>query len=363
MALSGTKLYCLQNGQALPANEALYSSEADLQQLIAENPQLLLPDPQDGEKRLYLVARELPLRDMPDGAFCYALDHLFLDQDGVPVLVEVKRSSDTRIRREVVGQMLDYAARMSLLDASELKALAPDTARIPDELWPLAGENLKAGQMKLIFAADSIPDSLALLIDFLDRSMEKLEVYGVELRQYLAPGGCTLVSASVVGGAASFEKRLLRPATLWDAESVAAQLREYGNAQAASLVAALTDFIAGVGLHAEYARGSRFGLVRAMKNGRKVFSITSWEKSGLGLRTVIELSFPALVSQTAGQLDEQTLGALLLRFPAASAAELAQYVFGSTRFPYIDLRLLENPAHMAHFQAAIRKIVATIPDV
>ena len=27
-----------------------------------------------------------------------------------PTLVEVKRSSDTRIRREVVGQMLDYAA-------------------------------------------------------------------------------------------------------------------------------------------------------------------------------------------------------------------------------------------------------------
>ena len=29
---------------------------------------------------------------------------------GVPTLVEVKRQSDTRLRREVVGQMLDYAA-------------------------------------------------------------------------------------------------------------------------------------------------------------------------------------------------------------------------------------------------------------
>jgi hypothetical protein len=28
----------------------------------------------------------------------------------VPTLVEVKRRADTRIRREVVGQMLDYAA-------------------------------------------------------------------------------------------------------------------------------------------------------------------------------------------------------------------------------------------------------------
>jgi hypothetical protein len=31
-----------------------------------------------------------------------------LDQDAVPTLVEVKRSSDTRIRREVMGQMSDY---------------------------------------------------------------------------------------------------------------------------------------------------------------------------------------------------------------------------------------------------------------
>jgi hypothetical protein len=35
---------------------------------------------------------------------------MFLDQDAIPTLVEVKRSSDTRIRREVIGQMLDYAA-------------------------------------------------------------------------------------------------------------------------------------------------------------------------------------------------------------------------------------------------------------
>jgi hypothetical protein len=38
-----------------------------------------------------------------------SLDHLFIEQSAVPTLVEVRRS-DTMIRREVVGQMLDYAA-------------------------------------------------------------------------------------------------------------------------------------------------------------------------------------------------------------------------------------------------------------
>jgi hypothetical protein len=48
--------------------------------------------------------------DEEGGVGRWSLDHLFLDQDAVPTLVEVKRSSDTRIRREVVGQLIDYAA-------------------------------------------------------------------------------------------------------------------------------------------------------------------------------------------------------------------------------------------------------------
>jgi hypothetical protein len=42
-----------------------------------------------------------------------SLDHLFLNREGVPTLVEVKRSSNTQLRREVVAQMLDYAANAS----------------------------------------------------------------------------------------------------------------------------------------------------------------------------------------------------------------------------------------------------------
>lgn len=40
----------------------------------------------------------------------WSLDHLFVTRSGIPVLVELKRAVDTRLRREVIGQMLDYAA-------------------------------------------------------------------------------------------------------------------------------------------------------------------------------------------------------------------------------------------------------------
>lgn len=54
--------------------------------------------------------REYGVPKNEDGPRHWSLDHLFLDQDGVPTLIEVKRQEDSRIRREVIGQMLDYAA-------------------------------------------------------------------------------------------------------------------------------------------------------------------------------------------------------------------------------------------------------------
>jgi hypothetical protein len=40
------------------------------------------------------VTREAGVPDGDDASDRWSLDHLFLDQDGVPTLVEVKRSSD-----------------------------------------------------------------------------------------------------------------------------------------------------------------------------------------------------------------------------------------------------------------------------
>jgi hypothetical protein len=75
-------------------------------------------------RRFLLVGREAPVADREGGAGRWSIDHLFLDQDAIPTLIEVKRSSDTRIRREVVGQMLDYAANgVRYWAADQLQAL------------------------------------------------------------------------------------------------------------------------------------------------------------------------------------------------------------------------------------------------
>lgn len=107
-----------RDGEAYVAmTETPFDAEDVLQGLIAQHPEILADD-SAGQGPLLLVRREAGITDQQDGGARFSLDHLYLDSQGVPTLVEVKRSSDTRGRREVVAQMLDYAANAKLSLAS-----------------------------------------------------------------------------------------------------------------------------------------------------------------------------------------------------------------------------------------------------
>jgi hypothetical protein len=153
--------------------EAPYDSEKLLQMLLADRPDLLAGEQIDVEepRRWLLVTREMSVPGELDGAGRWSLDHLFLDRDAIPTLVEVKRSSDTRIRREVIGQMLDYAANaVAYWPVEEIKAkfesrCKDDGDDAETELVALIGEgkdsatfwqsvktNLQAGRVRLQFS-------------------------------------------------------------------------------------------------------------------------------------------------------------------------------------------------------------------
>ena len=159
----------LRHGNTFIAmREQEYEAEDVLQALIAEHPEVLAGDEADVSSSWLLVKRETPVQSL-------SLDHLFLDREGVPTLVEVKRSSNTQLRREVVAQMLDYAANASTqwtVDSlrtwfeAECERKGADPA---DELedafgvsdgdvyWQKVKTNLDAERIRLVFVADEIP--------------------------------------------------------------------------------------------------------------------------------------------------------------------------------------------------------------
>src|SRR5262245_57471571 len=150
-------------------------------------------------RRWVLVTRELGVPAEQSAGDRWSLDHLFLDQDGIPTLVEVKRRGDTRIRREVVGQMLDYAAngvvywpvdtiRARFEARCNTEGLEPGDvlgealgAHLDVEVfWQNVRSNLQAGRVRLVFLADEIPRELRRIVEFLNGQMDPAEVLAVE---------------------------------------------------------------------------------------------------------------------------------------------------------------------------------------
>ncbi len=222
-----SNLYTLTNGTVARMTEHSYKTEGELQKIIADNPNILLRDADQDEanvSELFLIKREQGLNSL-------SLDHLMVDRNGVPVLVEVKRSSDTRIYREVVAQMLDYASRVSSLDVAELQSEfeknnpMPDEEMLEPEFWNKVANNLKAEQIKLVFVADSIPDSLKRIIEFIDRAMPDIEVYGVEIHQYKF-GDTIFISTEYIENVLTMNTKLSHAKRKWDNDSVIDFIRE-----------------------------------------------------------------------------------------------------------------------------------------
>ncbi|MEI5097804.1 hypothetical protein RB200_02985 [Streptomyces sp. PmtG] len=221
-------------GEGLQALEAaVFETEAEFQDLLARHPRVLdFGTLSDGRPlRLVLVAREMGVATSTDSGPTYWLDHLFVDADGVPTLVEVKRATDTRIRREMVGQMLDYAANGARywpaallqrsfeetceadgrsLEEAYGELLGEDPERLPDDFWTTVEERLAAGQMRLLFVADRVPLELRAIVEFLNRQMRQTDVYAVELTQYRGGGDLKVLVPRVYGEAAAAAKTVSR---------------------------------------------------------------------------------------------------------------------------------------------------------
>jgi hypothetical protein len=154
--------------------------------------------------------------DRLEGAGGWSLDHLFVDQDAIPTLVEVKRAANSQLRREVVGQLLDYAANAvrywSISDLTRFVRSHPSCRRGTSSGGAhrrgdgrggvLAPGRRQPSQMVVCgwcSLADRIPTELQAIVEFLNERLEPTEVLAIELRQYRTPDGLQVLVPRVIG--------------------------------------------------------------------------------------------------------------------------------------------------------------------
>jgi hypothetical protein len=205
-----------------------HKSEDELQHLLATSPDLL-PGAETGLPMA--VARELRVASGQ-------IDIVGVDVEGDLTLCECKLASNPGARREVVGQVLEYASvlqGMSFEDLSnrfEARAGRPLASAVAD----FAGEdfdeeafhehvedNLASGRFRLVVVVDKITDALKQTVTYLNEHLDSA-VLALELA-YLRDGDVEMLIPAVYGEEIVDRKERNRRPAVADADTVVVAAR------------------------------------------------------------------------------------------------------------------------------------------
>jgi len=200
--------YFLTNNESLkmeriPLDEKFFQ-ENWLQNLIHNNPQILpIDDIESGFAPLISIGREI-------STSVGFVDNLYISPNGYITIVETKLWRNPEAKREVVGQIIDYAKELSSWTFSKLNEgvikssqtynkntkgiieLIKDFEDIEEieeyKIIDNIERNLKRGRFLLLIVGDGIRESVEDMIDFLSNSPQIQFTLGlVELQVYKNP--------------------------------------------------------------------------------------------------------------------------------------------------------------------------------
>ncbi len=194
-----------------------FSDLSELRELLALHPDLLQAD---DEPPVVVVQRNVHL----GGAV--AIDFLLADDDGRLIVAEVRAAGNHETSRQIFARVFDFISTLggmtvetldhSLGGALEtaLRSFLPD----PDDeygfesLWRSCETHLRAGQIRLVVAADSASDELVNAITFINEHSD-LDVRLVAVKKFSNDEGETILvpSVAVLGKASAPVRRLNAP--------------------------------------------------------------------------------------------------------------------------------------------------------
>lgn len=183
--------------------------EKELQDLLEKSPELLAGEQINPEapRKWLQIKREMDVPDPVTGSARWSVDFLFVDQDAVLTFVECKRHDDTRSRREVIAQVLDYAANAPRLwRADDIEQAARITQQmrgqsLEDAIRSLTGsaddpavffnraiENLNQHNLRIVLFLESAPRELKTVVEFLMEELSRVKIVLVEAKRFRSAG-------------------------------------------------------------------------------------------------------------------------------------------------------------------------------
>lgn len=369
------KILLIDGGKATPLNETKFTEEGKLQDYLEEYPTLIpLADIVEEASDLLCIGREV-------SAGSGSIDLLCIDKDSLLTIVETKLRRNREARREVVGQIIEYASYVSQWTADDVYRIAneyftksekaPPSYRgkaldeimkdivgddFSDEDFRIRiGQNLRDGRIRLIIAVDELIEQLRATVTFLN-SHSNFDILLLQVTDFEESKTKKVLVPMLFGYATKSAERGSRETKLWNEDSFLDDTKGRCEPKIADTVIKLYEFTKDNADEISWGKGATYGSFTFRKTSHgilvSIFAITS---TGSGW-----VCFGELVGKGVKEELIQTFRIKLNEIPGINIPE---DVIKLGKFPPIAVEALMKADNLNNFQDAVLALCQEIEKV
>lgn len=348
-------------GRWIKVKEQKYENESALQNILYKSPEII-PIEKLGENllkpRLFIKEAGLPGSGNTD--------LIGIDEKGGITIIECKLAVNREIRRQVIGQVLEYAAYLwhmsydqfdnvcrkaeDWADKSLAHVIKEKNGEIEEgwseeEFRVNVTSTLEKGDFRLIIAVDALNDELRRIIEFLNsRGEPSPQIHALEIRQFETSELQMLIPelfgyATKTAGGGTQRGR-------WDEKSFIANTRDGCEPEIADIVTRLYEFAKYNADKLSWGTGLYVGsfTFRKLKDGMPI-SILTVQSDG-----AIYLNFGEMKVKGVKEEIQQSFQTQVNRIPSVNIPNEAVNV---GKYYHINIDTLTEEENMKTFQEAI----------
>lgn len=363
------KLFIVEEGKTKVLEDQGFDNEKLLQDVLEKFPEFIALDDLGVVEPFIVIGREVAT---PAGY----IDVLCIDGDGVLTVIETKLARNSQIRREVIGQVLEYVGQLSKWTAHDVIQAAnkyfksvsdqeslkynclfelisgpdQDGELELEQMYELIGSNLRKGRIKVVIASDAIPDTLKDTVTFIN-SFSNFDIYVFQIQSYIKDD-LKIFAPAVYGYTSKVNTGVHTDKVLWDEDGFFKHL-ESSEDDIRNTIKSLYEFCLEHGAEIRWGTGkvsASFSML-VERNGltATVFSLYYNESS-----SYVSVNFGTMKRL----FPDEVLDNFRLDLNRLPGIEFPEQAITDGKYPTIRIDKLIKNANLEGFISAIKKLVA-----
>jgi hypothetical protein len=291
-----SKLFVVEGGRTKVLENQNFDNEKLLQDVLEKFPEFIALDDLGAAEPFMVIGREVAT---PAGY----IDVLCIDGEGILTVIETKLARNSQIRREVIGQVLEYVAQVSKWSVHDVLMVASKYFQSPnidgdhrklslleklasvddgditaDDIYEKIESNLRKGLIKVIIASDTIPDTLRDTVIFIN-SFSNFDIYVLQVQAFVKDG-LQIYAPTIFGLTRKAGRDVNTESFLWSEESFFNAISHFDQ-EAVDVIKDLYEFSKENAYQVRWGRGKVIGSFSfVVKVGEKIFTVFSVYTSG-----------------------------------------------------------------------------------